>query len=64
VKQAIETQKSDMPAARQKLIHSGKVLKDTQILSETGITENEFLVCMITKEAKVLFVQIVYFCPT
>jgi len=51
VKAAIEELKPDLPAARQKLIHSGKVLKDTQTLSETGISENEFLVCMVTKEA-------------
>lgn len=52
VKAAIAVAKSELPAARQKLIHSGKVLKDAQVLSETGITENEFLVCMITKESK------------
>lgn len=51
VKAAIEELKPDLPAGRQKLIHSGKVLKDTQTLSETGISENEFLVCMVTKEA-------------
>jgi UV excision repair protein RAD23 len=52
VKEIIEQAKSEMPASRQKLIHSGKVLKDTQELSETGIAENEFLVCMLTKESK------------
>lgn len=52
VKEAIAATKPELPAARQKLIHSGKVLKDTQVLSETGIAENEFLVCMVTKEAK------------
>lgn len=51
VKEAIEKQRSDLPASRQKLIHSGKVLKDTQTISETGVSENEFLVCMVTKEA-------------
>jgi UV excision repair protein RAD23 len=54
VKEAIAATKPELPAARQKLIHSGKVLKDTQVLSETGIAENEFLVCMVTKEAKVM----------
>jgi hypothetical protein len=54
VKAAIAAQKPELPATRQKLIHSGKVLKDDQVLSETGISENEFLVCMVTKEAKVL----------
>jgi UV excision repair protein RAD23 len=52
VKEVIEREKGELPAARQKLIHSGKVLKDSQELSETGIAENEFLVCMLTKEAK------------
>mmetsp|Transcript_17352 Transcript_17352/g.29028 ORF Transcript_17352/g.29028 Transcript_17352/m.29028 type:complete len:436 (+) Transcript_17352:74-1381(+) len=52
VKETIATQKPEFPAARQKLIHSGKVLKDDQVLSDTGIAENEFLVCMLTKEAK------------
>lgn len=52
VKTAIASQKPDMPANRQKLIHSGKVLKDSQTLGETGIAENEFLVCMLTKEVK------------
>jgi hypothetical protein len=37
-----------MPADRQKLIHSGKVLKDSSLLSETEITEDQFLVCMVT----------------
>lgn len=52
VKVAIATEKPEFPAARQKLIHSGKVLKDDQVLSDTGIAENDFLVCMLTKEAK------------
>ncbi len=51
VKEKVEQAKPDLPAARQKLIHSGKVLKDETILSETGISENDFIVCMVTKEA-------------
>lgn len=35
---------------RQKLIHSGKVLKDEQTIAELGITEADFIVCMLTKE--------------
>lgn len=27
------------------------MLKDESVLSETGITENDFIVCMVTKEA-------------
>jgi UV excision repair protein RAD23 len=56
VKEKVEALKSDLPASRQKLIHAGKVLKDESVLGETGITENDFIVCMVTKEAaKVLF---------
>ena len=33
-----------------KLIHSGKVLKDEDLLSTVGIKENDFLVVMITKK--------------
>lgn len=57
MKEKIAAVKSELPADRQKLIHSGKVLKDESPLSETGITENEFIVCMVTKESapKVFF---------
>lgn len=51
VKEKIAIEKAEMPAARQKLIHAGKVLKDNTLISETGISENEFIVCMLTKEA-------------
>ena len=50
LKAKIEDSKADHPAARQKLIHSGKVLKDEQVISELGIAESDFIVCMITKE--------------
>ncbi|KAH8076963.1 hypothetical protein JL720_10262 [Aureococcus anophagefferens] len=32
-----------------KLIHSGKVLKDEDTLADKGVTEQSFLVCMVTK---------------
>lgn len=51
VKERIATERSDLPAGRQKLIHAGKVLKDTTVFSETGVSENDFIVCMVTKEA-------------
>lgn len=51
VKVKVADAKPELPASRQKLIHSGKVLKDENVVSETGINENEFIVCMITKEA-------------
>jgi UV excision repair protein RAD23 len=35
---------------RQKLIHAGKVLKDNQTVAEVGVTETDFIVCMVTKE--------------
>lgn len=50
VKDKIALEKAELPADRQKLIHAGKVLKDTASLEESGIKENEFLVCMVTKE--------------
>jgi len=33
----------------QKLIHAGKVLKDDQIIGESGIKDRDFLVIMIMK---------------
>lgn len=50
VKEAIFAAKPEFQTDRQKLIHSGKVLKDNVTLSESGITESDFVVCMITKE--------------
>ncbi len=55
LKVKIDESRPDHAAARQKLIHSGKVLKDEQLISELGISDTDFIVCMITKEvAKVL----------
>jgi UV excision repair protein RAD23 len=48
-----ESQKSELPAASIKLIHSGKVLKDEDIISTCGIKESDFLVVMVTKPKKV-----------
>lgn len=50
LKKQIESERADLAADRQKLIHSGKVLKDEQILSELGLAEADFIVCMVTKE--------------
>lgn len=50
LKEKIADSKSDSPVERQKLIHSGKVLKDEQTIAELGITEADFIVCMLTKE--------------
>ncbi|KAG6611664.1 UV excision repair protein RAD23 [Phytophthora cinnamomi] len=48
VKQKIEGLQS-FPAAQQKLIHAGKVLKDDSTLAEYNVKENDFLVVMVTK---------------
>ncbi len=50
LKNKIVGEKSDLPAERQKLIHAGKVLKDDQNIGDLGISESDFIVCMITKE--------------
>jgi hypothetical protein len=50
VKQKISDEKPSLIVERQKLIHSGKVLKDDQTVSELGLAEADFIVCMLTKE--------------
>ncbi|KAL7556948.1 hypothetical protein ACA910_005297 [Epithemia clementina (nom. ined.)] len=52
VKTIIEASKSDLPAASMKLIKSGKVLKDEDVISAIGVKENDFLVVMIAKPKK------------
>lgn len=52
VKAIIEQEKSELPAATMKLIHSGKVLKDTQTLAECQLKPNAFLVVMVSKAKK------------
>lgn len=37
------------PSAQQMLIHQGKVLKDVTTLEENSVTENSFLVIMLSK---------------
>ena len=49
VKDIIETSQPELKAAMMKLIHSGKVLKDDETLADKGVTEQSFLVCMVTK---------------
>ncbi|CAM9168501.1 unnamed protein product, partial [Phaeothamnion confervicola] len=47
VKETIERTNAELgAAAQQKLIHAGKVLKDDATVEESGIKENEFIVCM------------------
>ena len=38
--------------AEQKLIHMGKILQDNQTLTEAKLTNNSFLVCMVSKVRK------------
>ena len=51
MKKNIETvQGADVyPAAQQMLIHQGKVLKDGTTLDENKVSENSFIVIMLTK---------------
>lgn len=50
LKNKIQEARSELAADRQKLIHAGKVLKDTQTVAEIGVTEADFIVCMVSKE--------------
>eukprot|EP00569_Conticribra_weissflogii_P011934 CAMPEP_0171384498 /NCGR_PEP_ID=MMETSP0879-20121228/38501_1 /TAXON_ID=67004 /ORGANISM="Thalassiosira weissflogii, Strain CCMP1336" /LENGTH=465 /DNA_ID=CAMNT_0011896773 /DNA_START=108 /DNA_END=1507 /DNA_ORIENTATION=+ len=52
VKTVIEKEKSELPAASMKLIHSGKVLKDDDKIESCNIKPNDFLVVMIAKAKK------------
>ena len=53
LKTKIQDSKPDYAIDRQKLIHTGKVLKDSQNISELGIKETDFIVCMLTAAPKV-----------
>ncbi|RYG66845.1 hypothetical protein EON64_08805, partial [archaeon] len=53
MKERIQAARDDLPADKLKLIHSGKVLKDDQSVGDLGLTEADFIVCMVTKEMKV-----------
>jgi hypothetical protein len=56
VKQKIFNEKPSLIVERQKLIHSGKVLRDDQTVADLGLAESDFIVCMLTKElAKVSY---------
>lgn len=50
LKAKIQDARADLVADRQKLIHSGKVLKDEQAVGDLGLAESDFIVCMVTKE--------------
>jgi UV excision repair protein RAD23 len=47
-----EQQKSELVAESMKLIHSGKVLKDSETIADCRIQPNAFLVVMISKKKK------------
>lgn len=52
VKDIIQQQKSELVADSMKLIHSGKVLKDSETIADCRIQPNAFLVVMISKKKK------------
>lgn len=52
LKEKIASDKADFEVERQKLIHAGKVLKDTATIGELGIKETEFIVCMVSAKPK------------
>jgi len=51
LKSKIQDDKSDYAIERQKLIFTGKVLKDTQTISELNLKESDFIVCMVSGAA-------------
>ena len=59
LKEKIEKERVELKAERQKLIHAGKVLKDTTTVAEIGIQDLDFLVCMVTKELTKVIILII-----
>ena len=53
IKTRIEASNAELTVDSLKLILEGKVLKDTQTVAELNVTEASFIVCMVTKQAKV-----------
>jgi len=49
LKEKIAVLYEEYPVERQKLIHGGKVLKDTETVAERGLKEQDFLVIMVSK---------------
>nr|PUA84320.1 UV excision repair protein Rad23 protein [Toxoplasma gondii TgCATBr9] len=50
VKEKVEQRWPHMPAARQKLVHAGKILADAQKIKDcSALKENDRLVVMVTK---------------
>lgn len=66
VKKFIETSqgKAIYPAEQQMLIHQGKILKDNTTLDENKISENSFLVIMLSKveNEAYLILRLVFLC--
>jgi len=52
VKGIIESAKAELLAANMRIIFSGKVLKDSDVMQTCGVKENDFLVVMVTKPKK------------
>lgn len=53
LKVKVEAANSELAVDRVRLIHNGKVLKDTQTVEELNVVESGFIVCMLSKETKV-----------
>ena len=50
---ALIEKQEDLPADSQKIIHSGKILKDTQTCDSAGIKDKDFVVCMVGRSRPV-----------
>ena len=53
LKAKVEAVNSELAVDRIRLIHNGKVLKDTQTVQELDVVESSFIVCMVSKDTKV-----------
>lgn len=52
LKTQIESVRSEFPAANMKLIHSGKILKDSDTVESCKLKADDFIVCMVAKAKK------------
>jgi len=55
--------KDNYPCGQQLLIHNGKVLKDETTLVDNKVTEDGFLVVMLSKVIFFLVLLLFSFCP-
>lgn len=61
MKEKVQEERPEFTVDKQKLIHAGKVLKDSQTIEEIGLKETDFIVCMVSKDAasKVLLISVI-----